>query len=139
MCGSAARRSLQYLNIRLNSISVVNLVLSLGLSVDMSAHIAHRFLGASGGAATGQAGAESAADRVERTLWVLGASVFNGGWSTLMAVLPLVFTSSTVSGAGSTAACAAHCACAGAVRWGGVLTQGTCMLVASRSSRCFSR
>ena len=93
----------------------------MGLSVDMSAHIAHRFLDTSGGTTVDKTvGPESAADRVERTLWVLGASVFNGGWSTLMAVLPLVFTSSTVRGAGSAAACAAHHAGArvGAVGWG---------------------
>ena len=36
--------SLHYFSIRLNSISVVNLVLALGLSVDYAAHIAHRFV-----------------------------------------------------------------------------------------------
>ena len=149
--------SLHYFSIRLNSISVVNLVLALGLSVDYAAHIAHRFvesaseevehgdddegdeddavtdghtsqLDAVEGGGKGAAGAaplhitvawrnhkapcdtcdcapaaqkpalpQTAADRVERAMWVLGASVFNGGWSTFMAIFPLFLTSSTVS------------------------------------------
>ena len=90
-------------------VAQINLVLATGLSVDYSAHICHRFLesnhtkaaatadveGVTGkGSAVG--GAVTAVDRAEEAVWQLGASVFNAGMSTLLAVLPLGLAQSTV-------------------------------------------
>lgn len=69
-----------------NSVTAVNLVLAVGLSVDYSAHIAHSFLVAKG------AGVERAKHAVDH----IGKDVFNGGFSTFLAVLPLALSKSYV-------------------------------------------
>ena len=68
-----------------------NLVLSLGLSVDYSAHLARHFAVA----------CEKKKDvcrsvHLEDSVWRLGASVFHGGFSTFVAVLPLAAAVSTI-------------------------------------------
>jgi len=126
--------TLHYLNVNLNSISVVNLVLALGLSVDYSAHLAHKFLdraeedkkrvaelqaaeefqvsavvGSGGGlpqSSPALANAKekraksvpqlSGADIAHEAMWMLGASVLNGGISTFVAVAPLMMANSTI-------------------------------------------
>lgn len=69
-----------------NSVTAINLVLAVGLAVDYSAHIAHSFLVASG------PGLERAKEAVDH----IGKDVFNGGFSTLLAVLPLSMSKSYV-------------------------------------------
>jgi len=62
-----------------NSVTAINLVLAVGLAVDYSAHIAHSFLVAKG------PGIERAKEAVDH----IGMSVFNGAFSTFLAILPL--------------------------------------------------
>jgi len=68
----------------------VNLVLALGLSVDYSAHLAHRFV------VTNSDTSLTPQHHLSDALWRLGASVLNGGISTFLAVLPLSLAVSTV-------------------------------------------
>jgi len=69
-----------------NSVTAINLVLAVGLAVDYSAHIAHSFLVAKG---TGVERAKEAVDHI-------GMSVFNGAFSTFLAILPLGLSKSYV-------------------------------------------
>ena len=71
----------------IDSVSVINIVLAVGLSVDYSAHIGHCFM-VKGGADKDQRVTESLAD--------IGASVLNGAVSTFLAVVVLLFSSSYV-------------------------------------------
>lgn len=57
-------------DVTLNSVSMINLVMAIGFSVDYSAHIAHAFVTSSESTAEG---------RVEHALSTLGASVIMGG------------------------------------------------------------
>ena len=70
--------------IRLNVASLVNLVMAVGFAVDYSAHIAAAFSHAKG----------TNRERMMTALVTLGASVMNGGLSTLVAVLLLAFSKS---------------------------------------------
>lgn len=71
----------------IDSVSVINLVLAVGLSVDYSAHIGHCFM-VKGGLSKDQRVIESLAD--------IGASVVNGALSTFLAVAVLLFSTSYV-------------------------------------------
>ncbi|XP_071698001.1 uncharacterized protein [Rutidosis leptorrhynchoides] len=75
------------LNIQLNAVSVVNLVMSVGISVEFCVHITHAFLVSSG-------------DRDQRTkeaLGTMGASVFSGITITkLVGVIVLCFSRSEI-------------------------------------------
>lgn len=73
--------------VALNSISVVNLVLSIGFAVDYSAHIAHSFLHHQG---------EDKSERARKALGEMGVSVFNGATSTLLAVAVLGLSKSYI-------------------------------------------
>merc|ERR1712130_692548 len=77
---------LHWWNITIDIISCVNIVLAVGLCVDYSVHIGHAFIVASG-------------DRGQRTLSALdtiGSAVFNGGFTTFLALVLLGFSSSHV-------------------------------------------
>lgn len=74
------------LGLVIDSVSVINLVLAVGLSVDYSAHIGHSFMTKSG--FRNQRALESLAD--------MGAAVVNGALSTFLAVAVLLFSSSYV-------------------------------------------
>eukprot|EP00035_Acanthoeca_spectabilis_P015158 m.299671 g.299671 ORF g.299671 m.299671 type:complete len:908 (-) comp16299_c0_seq2:26-2749(-) len=63
-----------------NTVTGINLVLAVGLSVDAVAHITHAFLAHDG---TGD-------ERARRALVEIGRSVFNGAVSTMIVLLPLV-------------------------------------------------
>eukprot|EP00753_Platysulcus_tardus_P003881 PLAT12499.1.p1 GENE.PLAT12499.1~~PLAT12499.1.p1 ORF type:complete len:856 (-),score=381.41 PLAT12499.1:2137-4704(-) len=71
-------------DITINVASLVNLVMAVGFAVDYSAHIAEAYAQAGG----------TPNDRVRKALEEMGASVMNGGTSTLVAVLLLAFTRS---------------------------------------------
>jgi Niemann-Pick C1 protein len=75
------------LGLVIDSVSVINLVLAVGLSVDYSAHIGHCFM-VKGGSSKDQRAIEALAD--------IGASVLNGAMSTFLAVAVLLFSSSYV-------------------------------------------
>lgn len=72
--------------IRLNTISVVSLVMAVGLAVDYSLHIMHTFLHKSG----------DRTERVRKTMLDIGAAVLLGLVSTLLGVVVLAGSSSTI-------------------------------------------
>jgi len=74
------------LGLVIDSVSVINLVLAVGLSVDYSAHIGHCFMV--------KAGTKN--QRVIESLADIGASVLNGALSTFLAVSVLLFSTSYV-------------------------------------------
>lgn len=75
------------LGIVIDSVSVINMVLAVGLSVDYSAHVGHCFM-VKGGDDKNKRALEALAD--------MGASVLNGAISTFLAVVVLLFSKSYV-------------------------------------------
>jgi len=75
------------LGIAIDSVSVINLVLAVGLSVDYSAHVGHCFM-VKGGSSKNERATEALAD--------IGAAVLSGATSTFLAVVVLLFSSSYV-------------------------------------------
>merc|ERR1712038_1050730 len=75
------------LGIAIDSVSVINIVLAVGLSIDYSAHVGHCFM-AKGGKDKNVRALEALAD--------IGAAVFSGALSTFLAVVVLLFSSSYV-------------------------------------------
>mmetsp|Transcript_6719 Transcript_6719/g.14657 ORF Transcript_6719/g.14657 Transcript_6719/m.14657 type:complete len:1019 (-) Transcript_6719:132-3188(-) len=75
------------LGIVIDSVSVINVVLAVGLSVDYSAHIGHCFM---------VKGGTNNDARVTETLADMGSSVFNGALSTFLAVAVLLLSKSYV-------------------------------------------
>lgn len=75
------------LDIRLNTVSVVNLVMALGLSVDYSLHVLHTYL---------QKGGVSKKERVQKAMLEIGAAVFLGAFATLLGVIVLAGSSSQI-------------------------------------------
>ena len=72
--------ALMYLwKLSINSVSIINLVLAVGLAVDYSAHVAHAFMSATG---TGN-------ERATKALTEMGSDVIHGAMSTFLAVLVL--------------------------------------------------
>lgn len=66
-------------DLSVNSVSIVNLVLAIGLAVDYSAHVAHAFMSASG----------SLNERACKAMQEMGSDVIHGACSTFLAVLVL--------------------------------------------------
>ena len=73
-------------DISINSISIINLVLAIGLAVDYSAHVAHAFMSAGG----------TRDERMVTALTEMGADVCHGAISTFLAVLVLAFSKSYI-------------------------------------------
>ncbi|KAJ9463258.1 Protein patched-like protein 1 [Diplonema papillatum] len=82
-----------WVGVDLNSVSVICTMIAIGIAVDYSVHIAHAFLLVS---ASDQEFASSRAQRAAYALWKMGPAVFNGGFSTFLAIMPLVFAKSYV-------------------------------------------
>ena len=74
-------------NVSVNSLSMINLVMALGFSVDYNAHVAYHFVTSK---------AASPELRVIDALGKIGGSVFLGGLSTFLGMMPTGFASSTV-------------------------------------------
>lgn len=74
-------------NLRLNTVSVVNLVMAVGLAADYAIHIVHKFLSVDG---------ESRKERMAITMCDIGQAVVQGGMTTMVSVIPLAFASSQV-------------------------------------------
>ena len=79
------------LGVELNSVSLICVVMAVGLAVDYSVHIAGAFLDVS---ATDCDGFSARQQRAAYAMWKMGAAVVNGGFSTFLAVLPLVMAQS---------------------------------------------
>ena len=77
---------LHFWGITIDTVSCNNLVIAIGLCVDYSVHITHRFLHEKG----------SRNDRVVSTLENIGPAVFNGGFSTFLAFILLAGSRSHV-------------------------------------------
>jgi predicted RND superfamily exporter protein len=75
------------IGIVIDSVSVINIVLAVGLSIDYSAHIGHCFM---------VKGGDSRDARATEALADMGSSVLNGGLSTFLAVAVLLFSKSFV-------------------------------------------
>lgn len=75
------------LGIVIDTVSVINIVLAVGLSVDYSAHVGHCFM---------VKGGTDKNKRVTEALADIGAAVLNGALSTFLAVFVLLFSSSYV-------------------------------------------
>mmetsp|Transcript_22309 Transcript_22309/g.54966 ORF Transcript_22309/g.54966 Transcript_22309/m.54966 type:complete len:961 (-) Transcript_22309:579-3461(-) len=73
-------------NVPLDATSMISLVLSIGFSVDYSAHLAHAFMLAPG----------TRDERMQQALSTMGTSIANGGMSTLLATLPLAASPSSI-------------------------------------------
>jgi predicted RND superfamily exporter protein len=71
----------------IDSVSVIQLVISVGLCVDYAAHVGHAFMKTPG---------TSRGERVIKTLGNVGAAVLNGGFSTFLATMVLAFSKSYV-------------------------------------------
>ena len=72
--------ALMYLwGLSINSVSIVNLVLAIGLAVDYSAHVAHAFMSATG----------TRNERACKSMMEMGSDVIHGAFSTFLAVLVL--------------------------------------------------
>merc|ERR1712038_265976 len=70
----------------LDTISMVNIVVAVGLCVDYAVHIAHGFLASRG----------TREERSVETLVTIGPAVLNGGVTTFIALILLIFSSSHV-------------------------------------------
>jgi len=73
----------------IDSITVINLVMAVGLVVDYSAHMGHAFMSQSA-----QGG--SRIDRMHRALVEMGPSVSLGGFTSFLGVMPTVFSTSYI-------------------------------------------
>jgi len=76
-----------FLNIAIDSVSVINIVLAVGLSIDYSAHVGHCFM---------HKGGDSKNERALEALADIGAAVLNGAATTFLAVVVLLFSTSYV-------------------------------------------
>merc|ERR1712039_746419 len=70
----------------IDTVSVIQLVIAVGLCVDYAAHVGHCFMTKEG----------ARGDRVIATLGDVGAAVLNGGISTFLATMLLAFSQSYV-------------------------------------------
>lgn len=73
--------SYAYTYFRLNSISLVNLVISLGIAVEFCSHIARGYMSSGGSVVDGLMGQKERDDRVFTTLVDIGPSVRLGRWA----------------------------------------------------------
>lgn len=76
-----------YVGIAIDSVSVINIVLAVGLSIDYSAHVGHCFM---------MKGGDNKDRRVLESLADIGAAVLSGATTTFLAVVVLLFSSSYV-------------------------------------------
>ena len=78
---------IHFWGLTIDTVSCVNLIIAIGLCVDYSAHVAHRFLVERTG---------SREDRTRATLVNIGPAVLNGGVSTFIAFILLINSKSHV-------------------------------------------
>ena len=90
-------------NMSIDTVTMSNIIISVGLCVDYSAHMAHSFLTKTGAVMWSPPlclytllAAGSGNERMQQTLTEVGPAVFNGGFSTLLAILMLVNSKSWV-------------------------------------------
>ncbi|XP_065559917.1 patched domain-containing protein 3-like [Artemia franciscana] len=74
-------------DVSLDSISMINLIMCIGFSVDFSAHISYAFMSAN---------VETSAERVQECLHSLGLPIVQGAFSTILGVIALTFAPSYI-------------------------------------------
>lgn len=74
-------------DVRLDSISMINLIMCIGFSVDFTAHICYAFMSCK---------EKDPAARIRESLYTLGLPILQGSFSTILAVLALVFADSYI-------------------------------------------
>merc|ERR1719502_1586726 len=77
---------IHFWGLTIDSVSVINLVLAIGLALDYSVHIAHAFLQTPG----------TRQERIDRALEEMGTPVIHGAFSTFLAVVVLSISKSYV-------------------------------------------
>merc|ERR550519_2920179 len=77
---------LHFWDITIDIISCVNIVLAIGLCVDYSVHVGHAFIIAKG----------TREEKAMESLITIGPAVLNGGITTFLALVLLIFSSSHV-------------------------------------------
>ena len=73
--------------VNLDSISMINLIMCIGFSVDYTAHICYAYMSSKGSAPE---------DRVKESLYALGLPIIQGASSTILAVISLVLAGSYI-------------------------------------------
>merc|ERR1711881_704031 len=77
---------IHFWGLTIDTVSCTNIIISIGLCVDYSAHVAHAFMSCTG----------SRKERVREALSDIGPAVFNGGFSTFLAFILLAGSKSHV-------------------------------------------
>jgi len=77
---------IHFWGLTIDTVSCTNIIISIGLCVDYSAHVAHAFMSSTG----------TRAERVNKALAEIGPAVFNGGFSTFLAFVLLAGSKSHV-------------------------------------------
>ena len=72
--------------VNLNAVSMINLIMCIGFSVDFSAHISYAYLSASG----------THKEKVELALFTVGLPILLGGLSTIVGILPICLADTEV-------------------------------------------
>ena len=79
---------IEVLHVNINPVMYISTVMSIGLMVDFLMHVTLRYVETKGTASRTQ--------KTVETLETIGASVFVGGFSTLVGVLPLALSTSEI-------------------------------------------
>ncbi|KAK8396858.1 hypothetical protein O3P69_005078 [Scylla paramamosain] len=74
-------------NVNLDSISMINLIMCIGFSVDFSAHISYAYLAAK---------VDTPEERVRECLYALGLPILQGGLSTILGITALILAPSYI-------------------------------------------
>ncbi|XP_070562444.1 patched domain-containing protein 3-like isoform X2 [Ptychodera flava] len=77
---------MHFWGLTIDTVTTINLILAVGLAVDYSAHIGHTFMTLKG----------TRDRRAKYTLGAIGPAVFNGGFSTFLAFVLLIFSNSYI-------------------------------------------
>jgi hypothetical protein len=74
-------------DVNLDSISMINLIMCIGFSVDFTAHICYAYMSSK---------AETSEERISESLYALGLPIFQGATSTILGVIALILAQSYI-------------------------------------------
>lgn len=74
-------------DVNLDSISMINLIMCIGFSVDFTAHICYAYMSSK---------AETPKERIQESLYALGLPIFQGAASTILGVIALILAESYI-------------------------------------------
>jgi len=78
---------LQFCGVKINAVTYISVLTSIGLMVDFLMHILLRYYDSAG---------DTREDRVKETLKTMGSSILIGGISTFLGIIPLAFSTSDI-------------------------------------------